>query len=97
LSERLNELAQCNVHNVGVPTIDTLQAAKELESAGMATPQAESVAQILDRAVSGSGYVTRQDVELALAPIDAKLDRTQWLVGLNAVAAGVILAKLFVG
>jgi hypothetical protein len=65
--------------------IDTLKLAKGLQEAGMSREQAESVAEALRDAQTD--YVTRADLNLALAKLEARL--VWWIVGTIVIATAV--------
>ncbi len=71
-------------------TIDTLKLADKLESAGFNRDQAAAVVRAI--AESQDELVTKQDLDIALAPIKTDLAVLKW--GMGLVIAGVA-AQLF--
>jgi hypothetical protein len=73
---------------------DTLKASERLEAAGLPSGQARAIATIFgDVRVE---YVSRQDLEIALAPLKADLLLLKWSTGLIIGGIIALLLKAFV-
>jgi len=76
-------------------TFDTLKFVKTLESAGMPAEQAEAVSSAVRDAHDAASLVTKQDLEIALAPMRSEQILHRWMLGLLIAGVGAIFAKLF--
>ena len=56
--------------------IDTLKLAKNLQSAGMSTAQAEGIAEALRDAQSD--YITKADLDAAVSKLEAKISEAKF-------------------
>ena len=75
-------------------TFDTLRASEQLEAAGLPPGQARAIATVFGDARADA--LTRQDLDIALAPLKTDLLLLKWSTGL--IVGGVIglLLKAFV-
>lgn len=67
-------------------TFDTLELVSKLKLAGIPQEQAEAVVRVI--AESQSRLVTKDDLELSLAPVKTDLAVLKWMLGV--LLAGVI-------
>jgi hypothetical protein len=64
-------------------TFDTARLAERLQAAGLPREQADAVMRAI--ADAQDELVTKRDLEIALAPLRARMDILQWGLGLNVV------------
>jgi hypothetical protein len=76
-------------------TFDTLKFVKTLEAGGMAATQAEAIAAAYRDASSDQQLVTKQDMEIELAPIKAELQVMKWMNSLVLGGIIVLILKAF--
>lgn len=74
-------------------TFDTQELVHELRSSGIPLDQAEAVVRTIVK--SHSELVTKQSLQIELAPIRARLDLLQWMVGFNLAFTMAVLWKVF--
>lgn len=73
-------------------TFDTLKFVKTLEASGIDNKQAEAIAAAYQCAAGDQQLVTKQDLEIELAPIKAELQVLKWMSGL--IIGGIIVLIL---
>lgn len=73
-------------------TFDTLKFVKKLEASGITEKQAEAIAEAYRDAAADQQLVTKQDLELELAPIKAELQIVKWMSGL--ILGGIVMLIL---
>lgn len=76
-------------------TFDTLKFVETLKSAGMDDRQAKAIATAYRDASFDQELVTGKDLLVALAPMDAKIDRLSWMVGLVVGGVVALIMKAF--
>ncbi len=76
---------------MGSITFDTQELVRELKTAGMAQDQADAVVRTIVK--SYAELVTRQDLQVELAPIHAELKLLKWMSTTN-IALSVFLVGL---
>jgi hypothetical protein len=76
-------------------TFDTHLVVQHLRRAGFQENQAEGLTEAIRSAVGQAEYITRQDLQIELAPIRAELKLLHWMVGFNLAMTVAILWKLF--
>ena len=74
-------------------TIDTLEYVKKLEAAGVDRKLAEAHAEAL-RATVVQDLVTKNDLQIEVQRLEAKIQLLTWMVGFNLAATMAILWKL---
>lgn len=74
-------------------TIDTLKLTERLESAGFDRKQAEAVVRAI--AEAQDELVTRQSLQVELAPMKTDAAVIKWMVGFNLAFTMAMLWKLF--
>jgi hypothetical protein len=74
-------------------TIDTLEYVKKLEAAGVERKLAEAHAEAL-RATVVQDLATKQDLQIEIQRVEAKVQLLTWMVGFNLAATMAILWKL---
>ena len=77
--------------------LDTPSVSKRLQGAGFSVSQAEAVTAVVNEASDPAAreLVTRQDLQIELAPIRSDILLMKWMLGVNtALVIGVFL-KLF--
>ncbi len=80
-------------------TFDTFKNINRLKEAGVPEKQAIAEAEALSEAVSAIQWVTKQDLQLELAPVKAEITLLKWMIGLLlALSVGIItmLSKIVV-
>ena len=73
---------------------DTLKASERLEAAGLPPGQARAIATVFGYA--RADYLSRQDLEISLAPLKADLLLLKWSTGLIVGGIIALLLKAFV-
>jgi len=73
---------------------DTLRASERLEAAGLPPGQAKAIAAVFGE--PRVDYLTRQDLEIAVAPLKADLLLLKWSTGLIVGGIIALLLKAFV-
>ena len=73
---------------------DTLKASERLEAAGLPPGQARAIATVFGDAQAE--HLSRQDMEIALAPLKADLLLLKWSTGLIVGGIIALLLKAFV-
>jgi hypothetical protein len=73
---------------------DTLKASERLEAAGLTPGHARAIAAIFGDA--RTEYLSRQDLEIALAPLKADLLLLKWSTGLIVGGIMALMLKAFV-
>jgi len=76
-------------------TFDTLKFVKTLEASGIDAKQAEAIAAAYRDAGADQQLVTKQDLELELAPVKAELQIVKWMSGLILGGIVVLILKSF--
>ncbi len=76
-------------------TFDTLKFVKTLEQSGMDAAQAEAIAAAYRDASADQQVVTKQDLEIELAPIKAELQILKWMNSLVLGGIIVLILKSF--
>lgn len=76
-------------------TFDTLKFVKTLEASGMGATQAEAIAAAYRDASSDQQLVTKQDLEIELAPVKAELQVMKWMNSLVLGGIIVLILKAF--
>jgi hypothetical protein len=72
-------------------TFDTFKFINRLKESGVPEKQAIAEAEALAEAVSSIQWVTRQELQLELAPIKAEINLLKWMIGLSlALSVGII-------
>jgi hypothetical protein len=74
-------------------TIDTLEYVKKLEAAGVDRKLAEAHAEAL-RATVVQDLATKNDLQIEVQRLEAKIQLLTWMVGFNLAATMAILWKL---
>ena len=74
-------------------TFDTQELVRELRSAGMAQEQAEAVVRTIVK--SHAELVTRQDLQIELAPIKSDTLLIKWMLGLLLAGVASLILKAF--
>ncbi len=74
-------------------TFDTLELVDKLKSAGFAQDQAEAVVRVI--ADAQNRLVTKDDLEIALAPLKTDLAVLKWMIGMLFAVSLSIAFKLF--
>ena len=74
-------------------TIDTLKLTERLETAGFDRKQAEAVVRAI--AEAQDELVTRQSLQVELAPMKTDTAVIKWMVGFNLAFTMAMLWKLF--
>jgi hypothetical protein len=74
-------------------TIDTLEYVKKLEAAGVDRKLAEAHAEAL-RATVVQDLATKNDLQIEVQRLEAKIQLLTWMVGFNLAATVAILWKL---
>lgn len=76
-------------------TFDTLKFVKTLEASGIEMKQAEAIANAYRDAAFDQELVTKQDLQIELAPIKAELQVMKWMNGLVLGGIIVLILKAF--
>jgi len=74
---------------------NTLKFVKTLEASGIETKQAEAIAFAYRDASADQQLVTKQDLEIELAPIKAELQILKWMNSLVLGGIIVLILKAF--
>ncbi|HEV3386893.1 MAG TPA: hypothetical protein VG097_18900 [Gemmata sp.] len=80
-------------------TFDTLKFAKTLKAAGVPEQQAEAEAAAVSEAlqVNFKELATKDDIQIALAPLKADIQLLKWMCGVGLTMGLAILVRLFFG
>ena len=76
-------------------TFDTLKFVKTLEASGITADQAEAIATAYREASLDQQLVTKQDLQLELAPLKAELQVMKWMSGLILGGVITLIIKTF--
>ena len=76
-------------------TFDTLKFVKRLESAGISAKEAEAIAEAFREASGEAELVTKKDLQLGLAPIQADLTLVKWMLGILLGGVIALILKAF--
>ncbi len=76
-------------------TFDTHKFIRRLKDAGVPEPQAEAMAEALRDAQGEAEIVTRQDLQLELAPIKADVQLIKWMLGILLAGVASLVIKSF--
>jgi hypothetical protein len=76
-------------------TFDTLKFVKTLEASGIEAKQAEAMANAYRDAAIDQELVTKQDLQIELAPIKAELQVMKWMNSLVLGGIIVLILKAF--
>lgn len=76
-------------------TFDTLKFVKTLEASGFEDKQAEAIANAYRDAAADQELVTKQDLQIELAPIKAELQVMKWMNSLVLGGIIVLILKAF--
>lgn len=76
-------------------TFDTLKFVKTLEASGIEAKQAEAMANAYRDAAVDQELVTKQDLQIELAPIKAELQVMKWMNSLVLGGIIVLILKAF--
>jgi hypothetical protein len=72
-------------------TFDTFKYINRLKEAGVPEKQAIAEAEALAEAVSSIQWVTKQDLQIEIAPLKAEITLLKWMIGLSlALSVGII-------
>lgn len=74
-------------------SLDTHQAVINLRNAGFPESQAEAIVRAISDAQSS--LVTKQDLQIELAPIRTETAVIKWMIGFNLAFTMAILWKIF--
>ena len=74
-------------------TFDTLELVEKLKSAGIPQGQAEAVVRVI--AEAQNRLVTKDDLEIALAPLKTDLAVLKWMMGLLLASVLSLVLKTF--
>lgn len=82
---------------MAVLALDTLSMSKRLAEAGFTPTQAEAVTSIVSQASDPAvrEWVTKQDLQIELAPVRSDMSLLKWMVGANSALPIGVLLKLF--
>lgn len=76
-------------------TFDTHKFVRKLKDAGFEEKQAEALTEALRLAIEDSELVTRQDLQIELAPIKSDLTVVKWMLGLLLGGVAALILKSF--
>jgi hypothetical protein len=76
-------------------TFDTLKFANRLKQAGISAEHAEAEASALADALGGSELVTRQDLQIEIAPLRADMLHMKWMIGVVITGVLSLVVKTF--
>lgn len=76
-------------------TFDTHKFIRRLKDAGVPEPQAEAMAEALRDAQGEAELVTKQDLQLELAPIKADVQLIKWMLGILLAGVASLVIKSF--
>jgi hypothetical protein len=76
-------------------TFDTHLFVRKLKEAGFDEKQAESLSEAMRVAIDESELVTKKDLQIELAPINAGLDLLKWMLGALIAMTIANFAKQF--
>lgn len=74
---------------------DTHKFIRRLKEAGVPEPQAEAMAEALRDAQGEAELVTKQDLQLELAPIKADVQLIKWMLGILLAGVASLVIKSF--
>ena len=78
---------------MGSITFDTHRFVRRLQEAGFNEKQAEGLTEAMRSAIDESELVTKKDLQIALAPINADLNLVKWMLGAVLALAIANFAK----
>ena len=76
-------------------TCDTHKFIRRLKDAGVPEPQAEALAEALRDAQGEAEIVTKQDLQIELAPIKADVQLIKWMLGILLAGVASLFIKSF--
>ncbi|BBO19995.1 conserved hypothetical protein [Candidatus Desulfobacillus denitrificans] len=76
-------------------TSDTHKFIRRLKEAGVPESQAEAMAEALRDAQGEAELVTKQDMQLELAPIKADVQLIKWMLGILLAGVASLVIKSF--
>lgn len=76
-------------------TFDMHKFVRKLKEAGFEEEQAEALTEALRSAIEDSELVTRQDLQIELAPIKSDLTVVKWMLGLLLGGVAALVLKSF--
>lgn len=76
-------------------TFDTHKFVRKLQEAGFDEKQAEGLTEAMRSAIDESELVTKQDLQIELAPIKADLNLLKWMMGALVAIAVANFSKQF--
>jgi cell division protein FtsX len=76
-------------------TFDTHKFIRRLKEAGVPESQAEAMAEALRDAQGEAELVTKQDMQLELAPIKADVQLIKWMLGILLAGVASLVIKSF--
>ncbi|GMU49631.1 MAG: hypothetical protein AMXMBFR31_18570 [Candidatus Desulfobacillus denitrificans] len=76
-------------------TFDTHKSIRRLKDAGVPEPQAEALAEALRDAQGKAEIVTKQDLQIELAPIKADVQLIKWMLGILLAGVASLVIKSF--
>ncbi len=76
-------------------TFDTHKFIRRLKDAGVPEPQAEALAEALRDAQGEAEIVTKQDLQIELAPIKADVQLIKWMLGILLAGVASLVIKSF--
>lgn len=76
-------------------TFDTLKFANRLKEAGILPAHAEAEAAALADALGGFELVTKQDLQIEIAPLRADMLRMKWMIGVVIRGVLSLVVKTF--
>lgn len=76
-------------------TFDTHKFVRKLKEAGFEEKQAEALTEAMQTAIHESELVTKQDLQIELAPIKADINLMKWMLGAILGLAIANFAKQF--
>ncbi len=74
-------------------TVDTLKLSDKLESAGFNRAQADAVVRAI--AEAQDELITKQSLEIAIAPVKTDIAVLKWMLGFNLAFTMAMLWKVF--
>ncbi len=84
-----------SVSDMSTITFDTHKFVRKLKESGFDEKQAESLSEAMREAIDESELVTKQDLQIELAPISSDLNLLKWMVGVLLAMAIANFAKQF--
>lgn len=74
---------------------DTLRFVRTLKEAGLPELQAEALAEAFREAQGAANLVTREDLQIELAPIKQDLTLVKWMLGLLLAGVTALILRAF--